>query len=121
MPVALLAWGSAYIWLVAFPGLGRIPSHGRCSRAIAARAVPARLLRVLRIRRVRSGPGNLILRAELFSYGSTVPELTMFAGTKHQFPVYEVISWCGTYTGLASLHYFRDDKGRSLFERASTA
>ena len=118
MPVALLAWGSAYIWLVAFPAwagsrfMGRLqaryPQLGPLQLVCAAFCAFVVFDLILE---------NSILRAELFSYGSTVPELTMFAGTKHQFPVYEVLSWCGTYTGLAALHYFRDDKGRSLFER----
>jgi hypothetical protein len=60
---------------------------------------------------------SFITRTQLFSYGSVVPELSLWAGTDHQFPVYETISWAGTYTILASLHFFRDDQGRSLPER----
>lgn len=60
---------------------------------------------------------SFITRTQLFNYGSTVPELTLWAGTDHQFPIYETISWAGTYTGLACLHFFRDDHGRSFPER----
>jgi Spirocyclase AveC-like len=60
---------------------------------------------------------SFITRTQLFSYGSVVPELSLWAGTDHQFPLYETASWAGTYTVLASLHFFRDDQGRSLPER----
>jgi hypothetical protein len=58
-----------------------------------------------------------ITRTQLFSYSSTVPSLTLFAGTKYQFPLYETVSWCFTYLGLACIHHFRDDMGRTLVER----
>ncbi len=60
---------------------------------------------------------SFITRTQLFSYGSVVPELSLWAGTDHQFPIYETVSWAGTYTALACLHFFRDDQGRSLPER----
>lgn len=60
---------------------------------------------------------SFITRTQLFNYGSTVPSLTLWAGTDHQFPIYETISWAGTYTVLTSLHYFRNDRGLSLPER----
>ena len=50
-----------------------------------------------------------------------IPSLSLWAGTDHQFPIYETISWAGTYTVLACLHYFRDDRGRSLPERGIDA
>jgi hypothetical protein len=59
----------------------------------------------------------VIVRTQLFSYASTVPSLTLFAGTKYQFPLYETVSWCATYLGLACIHHFRDDKGRTMVER----
>ena len=62
-----------------------------------------------------------ITRTNLFSYGSVIPQLSLFAGTDHQFPVYEMISWAGTYVFLSSVHFFRDDRGRSLPERGIDA
>ena len=56
-------------------------------------------------------------RTGLISYSSTIPALTLFAGTDHQFPLYEPLSWPGTFIILSCLHFFRDDRGRSWPER----
>jgi hypothetical protein len=116
-PVALV-WGTAYLWLVAIPGWAgsRFMTRARSRRpdigvfrlvgtTFAAFVVFDLLLE------------TFIVRTQLFSYGATVPSLTLFAGHKYQFPLYETVSWCATYTGLACLHHFRDDRGRSLVER----
>lgn len=118
IPVAIVAWGSAYLWLVAIPGY----AGSRFMTWLKARSPDLGVWQLIGSTYLGFVVFDLllesfILRTELFSYGSTVPELTMFAGQKHQMPIYEVISWCGTYTGLACLHYFRDDKGRSFVER----
>lgn len=118
MPVALVAWGSAYLWLVAFPAwagskfMGWLKNRYRDMSApvLVAAVYGAFVVFDLLLE-------SFILRTQLFNYGSTVPELTLWAGQKHQFPVYESLSWCATYTGLACLHYFRDDQGRSFVER----
>ena len=49
----------------------------------------------------------------MFIYPSTIPELTLFAGKPYQFPLYETVSWAGTYTALACVHYFRNDQGET--------
>ena len=118
MPVAIVAWGSAYLWLVAIPAYcgsrfmswlkARTPSIGLWQMVGTTYLVFVIFDLTLE---------SFILRTELFNYGSTIPEFTLFAGEKHQFPLYEVLSWCATYTGLACLHHFRDDKGRSFVER----
>ncbi|MGH3629742.1 MAG: spirocyclase AveC family protein [Sciscionella sp.] len=59
----------------------------------------------------------IMTRTQLISYGSTIPWLTLFAGTDHQFPIYEPLHWPGTFILLSCLHFFRDDRGRSLPER----
>lgn len=58
-----------------------------------------------------------MVKTQLISYGSTVPELTLFAGTDHQFPLYEPFHWAGTWLLLACIHHFRDDRGLSVPER----
>ena len=60
---------------------------------------------------------SIITRTGMFIYPSTIPSLTLFAGTPHQFPLYETLSWAGTYTFLASVHYFRNDKGETWADR----
>ncbi len=118
IPVALIAWGGAYLWVVAFPGwLGsRFMTwlHRRYSQFSGAQLIGVTYLGFVCFTFLME---SIFLRTELFSYASTIPSLTMFAGTKHQFPIYEVLSWSGNYTGLASIHFFRDDQGRSFVER----
>lgn len=58
-----------------------------------------------------------ILRTGMFIYPSTIPSLTLWAGETYQFPVYEIFSWAGTYTGLACIHFFRNDKGETWADR----
>jgi hypothetical protein len=118
MPVALVAWGSAYLWLVAIPAYAGSRFMGwvknRHPDIGAVQLVSVTYLGFVVFDLILE---SFIVRTQLFNYGATVPELTLFAGTKHQFPIYETISWCGTYTGLACLHFFRDDKGLSFVER----
>jgi hypothetical protein len=59
----------------------------------------------------------IMTRLGLISYSATIPSLTLWAGTDHQFPVYEPFSWAGTFVVYGSVHFFRDDKGRTIVER----
>ncbi len=63
----------------------------------------------------------IMTRTGLISYPTTIQSLTLFAGTDHQFPISETVSWAGTYTALACLHFFRDDHGHTLPERGFDA
>ncbi|WP_285021515.1 spirocyclase AveC family protein [Novosphingobium sp. fls2-241-R2A-195] len=60
---------------------------------------------------------SFILRTGMFVYPSTIPALTLFAGTAHQFPLYEMVAWAGTYTFAASLLHFRDARGETVADR----
>ena len=59
----------------------------------------------------------IILSTGLFNYASTVPALTLWAGQKNQFPLYEIVIWCATLTAWSSVRYFVNDKGESWAER----
>lgn len=118
IPVALLAWGGAYLWVVAVPGW----AGSKLMTALKARYPDLSVFRLLGLTYLAFiafvfPMESVFLRTELFSYASTIPSLTLFAGEKHQFPIYEVLSWSANYLGLASVHYFRDDQGRSFVER----
>jgi hypothetical protein len=117
--VPVSAWaGTAYLWLVAIPALTgawlmrrlrtRDPAIGRWKMIALTYLAFCVFDLVLE---------SFITRTQLFSYGSVVPELSIFAGTDHQFPLYETVFWAGTYTVLTCLVFFRDDQGRSLPER----
>lgn len=60
---------------------------------------------------------DLMVHLQLISYPRTIPSLTLWAGTDHQFPLYELLAWPGTFVCISSLHFFRDDQGRSWPER----
>ena len=42
-----------------------------------------------------------------------------FSGTYHDFPLNEIVTVSATFTAIACLRYFRDDKGQTLVERGS--
>lgn len=60
---------------------------------------------------------SIMVHTQLINYPRTIHELTLWAGTDHQFPLYECLAWPGTFIILSSLHFFRDDEGRSWPER----
>jgi Spirocyclase AveC-like len=60
---------------------------------------------------------SFIHRTGMFIFPSTIPWLTLFAGKSYQFPLYETVSWAGTYTTLACIHHFRNDKGETWADR----
>jgi len=41
----------------------------------------------------------------------------LFSGTYHQFPLNEMLTIAVTFTGIASLRFFTDDRGRTFAER----
>ena len=63
----------------------------------------------------------IILSTGLFNYASTIPELTLWAGQKNQFPIYEIVIWCATLTAWSSVRYFANDKGETWAERGFSA
>ena len=56
-------------------------------------------------------------RSGYWAYVATVKWLTIFPGTWWRFPLYEPLFWCFNWTAMASLRFFRDDRGRSVAER----
>lgn len=118
VPVPIVWAGTAYLWLVAVPAY----AGSRFMTRLRTRNPEIGYFRLLGTTFLAFVVFDLILesaitRTQLFSYSSTVPSLTLFAGKKYQFPLYETLSWCGTYLGLACIHHFRDDQGRTFVER----
>jgi hypothetical protein len=121
IPVSMWA-GTAYLWLVAIPAMAGSRFMGWLTRRTPGISKP----RLIALTYLAFCAFDLVLetfitRTNLFSYGSVIPQLSLFAGTDHQLPVYETISWAGTYVFLSSVHFFRDDRGRSLPERGIDA
>jgi hypothetical protein len=117
IPVPMVYF-TAYLWMCALSGYGgsRYMTHQR-------RKEPTRsTLRLIAQTFAWMVVGDIVVelimtRTQLISYSQTIPKLTLFAGTDHQFPIYEPLSWPGTFIILSCLHFFRDEHGRSWPER----
>ena len=59
----------------------------------------------------------LVICTHLIGYPSSIPALTIFAGTTRQIPVYEQVLWSAVLTATAALRYFTSADGRSVVER----
>jgi hypothetical protein len=53
----------------------------------------------------------------LYTYPGSIRSVTVFAGTYHQWPIYEGLMWGAVMTALSCLRYFTDDRGRTVVER----
>lgn len=53
----------------------------------------------------------------LYTYPGAIRSVSVFAGTYHQWPIYEGLMWGGVMTALACLRFFTDDRGRTIVER----
>jgi len=58
-----------------------------------------------------------LIRAQMWSYPLAIRSLSLFPGTKFQFPLYEAVLFGTCWAATAALRFFRDDKGRSIVER----
>jgi len=54
---------------------------------------------------------------ELIQFPGAITSMTIGAGYPWQYPVYDAVLAPFLFCGLASLRYFRDDKGRSFVEK----
>ena len=118
LPVGSIIWFTAYLNLV-----GLWAYAGGCfMRWIKSKKPDISNLGLIAVTFVAFLPFDLvleqiILRGELFNYASTVPELTLWAGEIHQFPIYEAMSWCACLTAWSCVYYFRNDKGETFAEQ----
>ena len=53
----------------------------------------------------------------LYTYPGSIRSVSAFAGTYHQWPIYEGLMWGGVQAAMCSLRYFTDDRGRTVVER----
>jgi len=60
---------------------------------------------------------QFMISFQLMAYLSTVPALTLFAGSLHQFPLYEAFFFGGVLGFTGVVMYFKDDKGFTWAER----
>jgi hypothetical protein len=60
---------------------------------------------------------GLMLPFGLYTYPGAIRSVSAFAGTYHQWPVYEGLMWGGVQAAMCCLRYFVDDRGRTVVER----
>jgi hypothetical protein len=53
----------------------------------------------------------------LYTYPGAIRSVSVFAGTYHQWPIYEGLMWGAVQAGLCCLRFFTDDRGRTVVER----
>lgn len=53
----------------------------------------------------------------LYTYPGAIRSVSVFAGSYHQWPIYEGVMWGGVMTALSCLRFFTDDRGRTVVER----
>lgn len=61
--------------------------------------------------------GLIMLPFGLYTYPGAIRSVSVFAGTYHQWPIYEGLMWGGVMTALCCLRFFTDDRGRTVVER----
>ena len=62
---------------------------------------------------------NIWLRLGVYVFAGTIPDWTLFAGHYYQFPIHETLLWAPVWAGIASMLYYRDDRGLSFVERGA--
>ena len=113
-----LVYYAAYIWMVGFGAWAGSRYMARQRRRDPARSNGRVIGQTFALMVAVDLIGeSLMVHTQLINYPSVIPELTIFAGTDHQFPLYEALIWPSTFILLSSLHFFRDDQGRSFVER----
>lgn len=117
IPVPMVYF-TAYLWMCAMSGYAGSKYMSYQRRKDPSRSVARLILQTYGVMIIGDVIVELIMtRTGLISYPTTIASLTLFAGTDHQFPLYEPLSWPGTFIILSCLHFFRDDQGRSWPER----
>ncbi|PWR17568.1 spirocyclase AveC family protein [Zavarzinia compransoris] len=74
------------------------------------------LIAVAFITIAQTGAEVAMVRGEIFAYGGTIHALTVFPGTRWQFPVYGAFLWALGTVALGCLLYWRAGDGRTLVE-----
>ncbi|ADP81267.1 spirocyclase AveC family protein [Pseudofrankia inefficax] len=65
--------------------------------------------------------GLVLMPIGFYSYPGAIRSVSLFAGTYHQYPLYEGLMWGGVQTALCCLRFFTDDQGRTIPERGLEA
>jgi hypothetical protein len=71
---------------------------------------------------VSMGVSDVILecfwtRTGVYTYGGANPKLSFFGGTYYKYPIWVGVIWGIAWGTIASIRFFKDDKGRTVVER----
>jgi hypothetical protein len=61
----------------------------------------------------------IAIRCGLWAFPGAIRELSLFPGTRHQFPLYEAMTLAAFMTAVAAVRHYRDDQGRTAVERGA--
>ncbi len=61
--------------------------------------------------------GGIFMPLGVYVYGGAIPWLSLFPGKYYQYPIYEGVMWGTAMTGMTTLRFFMDDRGRTYAER----
>jgi hypothetical protein len=62
---------------------------------------------------------SALIGLDVQKYTGSIRQLTLFAGTNHEYPVYEMLYWGLFWTALTALRFSRDDHGLTFAERGA--
>jgi hypothetical protein len=117
IPVPLV-YGMAYLWMVGFGAWAGSRYMGYQRRKDPTRSNGRLIWQTWGVMVLFDLIGEgIMVHLQLISYPRTIASVTLWAGTSHPFPLYEAVIWPSTFILLSSLHFFRDDQGRSWPER----
>lgn len=74
------------------------------------------LIAVAFITIAQTGAEVAMVRGEIFAYGGVIQALSVFPGTRWQFPVYGAFLWAIGTVALGCLLYWRGENGRTIVE-----
>ncbi|HVW31695.1 MAG TPA: spirocyclase AveC family protein [Acidimicrobiia bacterium] len=140
--IAVASWAPHIPWWFS-PRGGNLPQavlmflpaypYAQFGQAILAgllmRRVERRWPAITRVRLVALTWGALIagdfiiesvsMRLGLWAFPGAIRGLSVMAGTRFQFPVYEAVTLAAFHTAVAAVRYHRDDQGRTAVERGA--
>lgn len=62
---------------------------------------------------------QVAIRCGLWAFPGAIRAMSLFPGTRHQFPIYEAVTLAAFITAVTVVRHFRDDQGRTAIERGN--
>jgi hypothetical protein len=118
IPEAIIAWGGVYTWLMVLPVILWCWAMKKLREKFPTISLLNMLLLGIPVMVVVDiATEGTFVRAGLYSFASVIPSMTLWAGEKHQYPIYQGVLFSFAWMGMAWARYTRDDKGLSFVER----